>query len=93
MRACKHTHMHMQVLASPYFGTQLVWINKQLSSLPTMDAGDKEAFFLKLSGTLVKAASERDCMRHALRHADLSLHALRHAGGMLVTRPIACGMH
>ena len=46
-----------------------------------------------LTGCGGYAGHEAYCMRHALRHADLSLHALRHAGGMLVTRPIACGMH
>jgi len=40
------------VLASPFFGTQLVWINQELSNLQLMDAGEKEKFFLKLAECL-----------------------------------------
>ena len=40
------------VLASAFFNTQLVWINKELSSLQLKEAGEKEAFFIKLSESL-----------------------------------------
>jgi len=40
------------VLENPFFKTQLVWINKELSNLQLQDAGDKEKFFLKLTESL-----------------------------------------
>eukprot|EP00286_Rhodomonas_abbreviata_P018457 CAMPEP_0181292028 /NCGR_PEP_ID=MMETSP1101-20121128/2284_1 /TAXON_ID=46948 /ORGANISM="Rhodomonas abbreviata, Strain Caron Lab Isolate" /LENGTH=606 /DNA_ID=CAMNT_0023396463 /DNA_START=434 /DNA_END=2250 /DNA_ORIENTATION=- len=42
----------LQILESPYFDTQLVWINKELAELALKDAGQKEAFFLKLADSM-----------------------------------------
>ena len=40
------------VLDHPFFGTQLVIINKELSKMQLLDAGEKEKLFLKLTECL-----------------------------------------